>query len=82
MSADELHFMTIAKVSDLLRSRKLSPVEYTQTLIDRADESRGQSRGQVFQVSSASPDAESDPGQARHQLQSFYEDKEHRNAHL
>lgn len=37
MAADELHFNTIAQTSELIRSGKLSPVEYTQALIDRAD---------------------------------------------
>jgi aspartyl-tRNA(Asn)/glutamyl-tRNA(Gln) amidotransferase subunit A len=37
MSEDELHFMTIAQASELLRTRKLSPLEYTQALIERAD---------------------------------------------
>jgi aspartyl-tRNA(Asn)/glutamyl-tRNA(Gln) amidotransferase subunit A len=33
--ADELHFSTIAQASELIRSRKLSPVELTQTYLKR-----------------------------------------------
>ncbi|MFT5172668.1 MAG: aspartyl-tRNA(Asn)/glutamyl-tRNA(Gln) amidotransferase subunit A [Gammaproteobacteria bacterium] len=37
MIEDELHFMTITQVSELLRTRQLSPVEYTTALIERSD---------------------------------------------
>src|SRR3990170_8503144 len=32
---DELHFLTIAEAAQLIRTRKLSPVEYTDTLLSR-----------------------------------------------
>ena len=32
---DELHFLTIAEAAELIRSRKLSPHEYTEALIKR-----------------------------------------------
>jgi Asp-tRNA(Asn)/Glu-tRNA(Gln) amidotransferase A subunit family amidase len=34
---NELHFATIAEASDLIRTRKLSPVEYTNTLLRRIE---------------------------------------------
>ena len=37
MSAD-LHYLTIAQSSDLIRQRKLSPVELTQALLKRTHE--------------------------------------------
>ena len=32
---DELHFLTIAEAAQLIKSRKLSPVEYTDALLKR-----------------------------------------------
>jgi aspartyl-tRNA(Asn)/glutamyl-tRNA(Gln) amidotransferase subunit A len=37
MTITELHFMPLAAVSELIRSKKLSPVEYTEALIARVD---------------------------------------------
>jgi len=34
---DELHFLTIAEAAQLIRTRKLSPVEYTNTLLSRIE---------------------------------------------
>ena len=34
---NELHFLTIAQASALIRARKLSPVEYTEALIRRIE---------------------------------------------
>src|SRR5947209_7194174 len=34
---NELHFLTIAQASELIRSRKLSPLEYTDALIKRIE---------------------------------------------
>ncbi len=34
---DDLHFLTIAEASELLRARKLSPVEYTDALLKRVE---------------------------------------------
>ena len=34
---NELHFLTIADAADLIRTRKLSPVEYTDALLKRID---------------------------------------------
>src|SRR5476651_2490161 len=34
---NELHFLTIAEASELIRTRKLSPVEYTEALLKRIE---------------------------------------------
>ena len=34
---NDLHFLTIAEAADLIRARKLSPLEYTETLIKRIE---------------------------------------------
>ena len=34
---DELHFLTIAEAAELNRTRKLSPLEYTEALIKRTE---------------------------------------------
>ena len=34
---NELHFLTIAEASDLIRARKLSPLEYTEALLKRIE---------------------------------------------
>ena len=33
----DLHFLTISEASDLIRARKLSPLEYTEALIKRIE---------------------------------------------
>lgn len=40
--ANELHFLTIAEASSLIRARKLSPVEYTDALLERIEALDGQ----------------------------------------
>ena len=37
MTSVELHDLTLAEASDLISARKLSPVEYTETLLERTE---------------------------------------------
>ena len=39
----DLAWLTIAEASELLRAKKLSPVEYTRALLDRIDRYDGSS---------------------------------------
>jgi len=42
MTSTELHFLTLAQASDLIRSRRLSPLEYVDALVARIDAVDGQ----------------------------------------
>ena len=45
--SSELHYETLARVSDLIRRRKLSPVEATQAILARIEQLDGQYRSYV-----------------------------------